>query len=221
MAAKRILKTSAELVLVSFLLAAFVALLAVGVGPRTGRYRTMTVLSNSMRPTYPTGSVVFVKPIKRSEVKVGDAITYRIPVEDRRIVTHRVVEIVQPGESPVVRTRGDGVSQPDPWLAELKTDPAWKVFAGVPYLGYILHALRTSALRQLLLYGVPVLLSLVWLADIWRGASGEAENDETPAVDHAHPERHWRPGATRRRVVLEALLSPFSLLRRPPGQHWA
>ena len=218
MSAKTILKTSAELVLLLIVVVAFAALFAVGVGPRTGKYRTMTVLSNSMRPTYPTGSVVFVKPIKRSDVRVGDAITYRIPVEDRRIVTHRVVEIVERGEAPVVRTKGDGVNQPDPWLAQLKTDPAWKVFFGVPYLGYVLHALRsTAAIRQALLYAVPVLLALVWLVDIWRSASDEAEQED-PVLADGH---HWAPSASRRNAVVAALSSPLSLFRRPPGEHWA
>ena len=218
MSATKILKASAELVLMLIVVVAFAALFAVGVGPRTGKYRTMTVLTNSMRPTYPTGSVVFVKPIKRSDVKVGDAITYRIPVEDRRIVTHRVVEILERGEAPVVRTKGDGVNQPDPWLAQLKSDPAWKVFFGVPYLGYVLHALRsTAAVRQALLYAVPVLLTLVWLVDIWRSGPAEEDGDED-SLGLAH---HWAPTSAGRGAFVEALSSPLSLLRRPPGRHWA
>ena len=218
MSATKILKVSAELLLMLIVVVAFAALFAVGVGPRTGKYRTMTVLSNSMRPTYPTGSVVFVKPIKRSDVKVGDAITYRIPVEDRRIVTHRVIEIIEKGDAPVVRTKGDGVKQPDPWVAQLTTDPAWKVFFGVPYLGYVLHALRsTAAVRQALLYAVPVLLALVWLVDIWRSGSEDADGEELD-VELAH---HWAPASAGRSVAVEALSSPLSLFRLPPGRHGA
>ncbi len=51
-------------------------------------------------------------------------ITYRIPAEDRRIVTHRIVEIEVAGERPVVVTKGDANRNPDPWVAHLKGEHA-------------------------------------------------------------------------------------------------
>ncbi|MEW6473982.1 MAG: signal peptidase I [Actinomycetota bacterium] len=84
----------------------------VGLGPHTGRYRTLTVLSGSMRPTMPEGSVAIVIPVPPAEIRPGDVITYNIPVGDRRVVTHRVVEIVEGGDHPVVRTQGDANAAP-------------------------------------------------------------------------------------------------------------
>lgn len=139
------------------------ALLAIG--PQTGRYRTLTVLTASMQPTFPAGSVVLSVPIPIEEVSVGDVITYSIPVDDHRVVTHRVVEVLRPG---VVRTQGDANNTVDPWVAELKGQTAWKAQARVPGLGYALEALSGEAARMasvLALTGVGLFMGL---RAIWR-----------------------------------------------------
>lgn len=176
----------ARIAIKSFGLTAMVGVLAffigLGVGPHTGRYRTMTVLTDSMRPTMPAGSVAVQTPMPVSEVEVGDVITYRIPVEDQRIVTHRVVEVLEAGPKPVVVTQGDAVEQPDPWSARLEGPVVWRTEVGVPYLGYGLHFLRQPVLRDVLVLGVPVLLSLTWLVDIWRPEKGRRVASEREAA---------------------------------------
>ena len=123
-------------------------------GPRTGRYRTLTVLTGSMKPAYPPGSVVMVVPIPIDDVAVGDVVTYRIPVDDRRVVTHRVVKVVEPG---VIRTKGDANAARDPWTARLTGQRAWKVQASVPGAGYVLSALQDRMLRGVSMIVAPVL----------------------------------------------------------------
>lgn len=163
-----IAKTVARLLAAGFVASALLLLLAVGVGPRTGRYQTVTVLTGSMRPSMPEGSVIVTTPMPAGRVRVGDVITYRIPVEDRRIVTHRVVEIVRRGEQPVVRTKGDANGDPDAWVAELTGGTVWTARATVPKVGYVLERLRQPHTRQLLVLGIPFLLVVLLLRDIWR-----------------------------------------------------
>ncbi len=79
---------------------------------------------------------MFVTPMPASELETGDVLMYRVPVEDRRVVAHRVVEIVEAGDQPVVRTKGDPNNGPDSWVARLETEPLWRVQAAVPYAGY-------------------------------------------------------------------------------------
>jgi signal peptidase len=143
------------------------ALVFLGLGPHTGRYRTATVLSGSMRPTIVEGSVVVVTPLPASELAEGDVIMYRIPEEDRRVVAHRVVEMVEGGERPVVRTQGDANPEPDAWVARLDGKTLWQVRGAVPMLGYAVQALRQPWLRSLSVGVVPAVLALVWLRDIW------------------------------------------------------
>ena len=191
------------------LVPAFVALAAVifaglALGPRTGLYRTYTVLTSSMRPDMPEGTVVVSTPIPLRDVRVGDVITYRIPVEDRRIVTHRVVELVSPG---IVVTKGDANNAPDPWVAELKGQRVWKVRAAVPGLGYALERLRTEQARQLVLFAVPLLLAVLWLKDIWR------DDDHVP-VTTVRPRPQPQPLDARGAIAVVALLSVGALASR-------
>ena len=179
---RRIARIAIKLVGLTAMVGALAFFVGLGIGPHTGRYRTMTVLTDSMRPTMPAGSIAVQTPMPVSDVEVGDVITYRIPVEDQRIVTHRVVEIVEAGPKPVVVTQGDAVEKPDPWSARLEGPVVWRTEVGVPYVGYGLHFLREPILRYVLVLGVPLLLTLTWLVEIWRPKDGgpEVADLETP-----------------------------------------
>lgn len=190
----RLLTTTGRLLAAGLAASALLLLLAVGIGPRTGGYQFVTVLTGSMRPDMPEGSVVLSTPVAVDRVAVGDVITYRIPVEDRRVVTHRVVEVVEPG---VVRTKGDGNKDPDTWIAKLKGQKVWQARMTVPGAGHALERLREGDTRRLLVWAVPFVLAFLWLRDIW------GTHEKAPAT--ASP---MRP-ATRVRGVLTlaALLS--------------
>ena len=151
---------------------------AIGLGPRTGRYATLTVLSGSMRPGIPEGSIVLITPERPERVRVGQIITYAVPEGDHHVVSHRVVEIVSGGPYPVIRTQGDANDTPDPWLAQIDGSTAWRVRASVPGLGRLISWLRQPLLHRLSVVVVPVVLAGVWLTDIWAA-------DEDPGSDLA------------------------------------
>ena len=142
-------------------------LVGLGLGPRTGAYRTLTVFTGSMSPTFEAGSMIVQTPVDAADIRVGDVITYRIPVQDKRVVTHRVVDIVEPGNRPVVVTQGDGNEEPDPWTARLEGD-TWRTRASIPLLGSALERLRSDGVRQVTTVGLPFLLAVLWLKDIWK-----------------------------------------------------
>ena len=169
-----IMRRAAQLVLGAIVVLALCLVVAVAIGPRTGAYRTMTVLTASMRPTYPPGSVVLVRPTAVTDLEVGDVITYPIPIDDRRVVTHRIVEIVEAGDRPVVRTQGDANNAPDPWLARLEGGVTWRVAGSLPLLGYGISALREPLVSRGLVLLCPLLLGLLLLADVWRRPDAEA-----------------------------------------------
>jgi signal peptidase len=152
---------------------ALVALVAtfvlVAVGPRTGRYQVLTVLSDSMAPTMPRGALVLSVPVEPADIAAGDVITMRSPIGAHAVVTHRVVELVEPGAHPVVKTRGDAN---DPWLARLDGDRAWRVAGSVPRAGFAVLALRQAAPRLALTVLAPLALAALWLLRIWAPAGG-------------------------------------------------
>src|SRR5918994_1330579 len=72
---------------------AVLAFLVLALGPHLLGYRTMTMLTASMAPEIDPGDVTVVTPIAISEVTDGMVITYHKPVDDRSLVTHRVVSV--------------------------------------------------------------------------------------------------------------------------------
>lgn len=143
------------------------AMTGIGLGPRTGAYQTLTVLTGSMHPEIPAGSLVVVRPVAASAIRPGDIVTINAPIPGAPVVTHRVTEIVEAGSSPVIRTKGDANTHPDPWLARIEGGRVWKVAMTVPHAGAAVSRLRSPAMRPILLYAIPGLIAMVWLAEIW------------------------------------------------------
>jgi signal peptidase len=152
-------------------------LLAIGVGPHTGLYRTMTVLSGSMRPTFSAGDMIVSTPEPIRDVRVGQIVTYQIPVLDHHVETHRIVKILSHGASPVVITKGDANRVVDPWKAKLHGTTIWRVRATIPLLGWLVYWLRLPQLHRIVILLVPSLLSLVWLVGIWSAPSRPRRDD--------------------------------------------
>jgi signal peptidase len=166
---------------------AVMALAAMMFATTSGRYRPITVLTGSMRPTMPEGSVMVQVPIPVNQVQVGDVITYRIPVEDHRVISHRVVEIVSRSPEFVVITKGDANPAPDTWRAALLGETSWKTVYTVPNAGYVIQALHSPLARQLSFLLAPVMLALLWLRDIWHPRTKKTAGPAQPLPASAAP----------------------------------
>ena len=105
--------------------------------PRLTGSTPYTVLTGSMRPTYPPGTLIVVKPHDPATLGVGDAITFQKESGDPEVVTHRIIESRRnsKGETTFV-TQGDANPSRDknPVVAE---QIRGKVWYSVPYLGYV------------------------------------------------------------------------------------
>jgi len=161
-------KTIVRVVLVS----SVAVLLLIGLGPHFGGYRTLTVLTGSMRPTANPGDVIVDRPVALDKLRVGDVITYQIPVDDHRVVSHRIVEMITRGPHPTIRTQGDANDAADPWLATLDQGPAWRMTTVVPKAGMAIRFLRAPLVRKATTMVLPALLALVWLVRIWSAPKG-------------------------------------------------
>lgn len=152
------------------ILAAIVAAVGLGVLPHLGMYRTLTVLSASMKPTFSPGDVVIVRPEPIEQLRVGQVISYAVPVGAHQVETHRVVAILrgQGTTSPVIQTKGDNNTVVDPWQAQLHGSTVWRLEAVVPKVGYAINVMRGRAFHLFSVVLIPVLLALMFLARIWR-----------------------------------------------------
>ena|GEM_PF-187782 len=95
------------------------------------------VLTGSMEPTYPTGSLIYVKAVDASKLRVNDVITFSI--SPNVIATHRIVEIVPDETYPTIvryRTKGDANRDVDASLVSANNIIGKALFA-IPQLGYL------------------------------------------------------------------------------------
>jgi signal peptidase len=148
-------------------LLAVLAFAALALGPHLLPYRPVTMLTGSMAPAIPAGSVLIGTFVPRQDVRPGDVITMKAPEGDLDVVTHRVTEVERRGDAVLVRTQGDGNPLPDPWLAHLESD-VLRASAALPWVGYPLAALQGSTGNVVLTRVIPGLLVLGLLVNVWR-----------------------------------------------------
>lgn len=120
--------------------------------PRMFGYQVYTVITGSMEPEIPTGSLVYTKEIPPEEVEEDDVIAFYGSVDQRAIITHRVVsnQIVS-GE---IITKGDANEQPDP-MPVFYDSVIGKVELSIPVIGRIL-ALVASWTGKMIAIGMIV-----------------------------------------------------------------
>ncbi|MBC7593509.1 MAG: signal peptidase I [Kineosporiaceae bacterium] len=158
------------------MIASIAALVAFGLGPQTGAYRTLTVLSGSMVPAFSPGDVVIATKKAPKEVKVGDVIVFNEPVGNHHVTTHRVVKIYKAGTLPLVQTKGDANNANDAFKLQIQGNELWYVRGHVPYFGNVIHALRMP-LMKLLAFGCLGLLALVVLWQVWFSGDEDEVDD--------------------------------------------
>jgi signal peptidase len=95
--------------------------------------KPMVVKSGSMEPTIATGSMVLVRTIPASAIRVGDVVSVERP--DRTTVTHRVVTATHNGATASLVLKGDANTDPDP--VPVTVTSAGRLVATLPVLGRV------------------------------------------------------------------------------------
>ena len=182
----RVLRSLGRVVTSLLVVAALAFFLFFAVGPHVLGYRTATMLTGSMEPGIMVGDVVVTAERPKVDVAVGDVITYAIPIEDNRVETHRVTEVIRGEDGSVaVRTKGDNNPNVDPWVATLEGDTVWEVQAVVPKVGSVIRALRTPVLNDVILYGALGAVLLLGLGRIWASEDTDDSDDADGAGGEA------------------------------------
>lgn len=177
-----LLRRSLTVITTTLFTLALAAFLALAIGPRIFGYHTLTMLTGSMSPLINPGDVVVTKPVPASEIKVGDIITYHIPVEDQRVETHRVTQVsTSPDGSIVVQTKGDANNGIDPWLATLNAPTVDRHAFTIPYVGNAIRAIREPVILNTLMYGAPTILVIGVLRNIWGKDPGAKKPEQAEA----------------------------------------
>lgn len=125
-------------ILLTILLVVAAALVVAFAGVRVAGLTPFAVLSGSMEPEYPVGSLIYVKGAQPAEVQEGQAITFR--QGSGTLVTHQVYEVDAQSQlfytQGIANVNGDGEimhdAAPVPWSALVGVPVAC-----IPYLGYV------------------------------------------------------------------------------------
>ncbi len=164
----RALATSAGRGLMSVLLLAIVAAMAITFVPGLLGYQRYVLVGHSMEPTIHRGSLVFDEIVNVSDLHKGDVITY-VPPGNAEPVTHRLISRNDGKKGgPVFRTKGDNNPVADPRTFQLSRPKQARYAFSVPYLGWLFIGLGTPKVRFILLVIPALLIALSMLARLWR-----------------------------------------------------
>ena len=96
-------------------------------------YKPVVVLSGSMEPQYPVGSIIYYKNTDFVHINVGDAITFKLG--GGALATHRVIQ--KDSENQLFITKGDNNQSVDvqPVVAEAVVGKTGKI--AIPYAGFV------------------------------------------------------------------------------------
>lgn len=136
------------------------AILAVAVlVPRITGATPYVLLTGSMRPQMPPGTLVVVRPVHADRIGVGAVVTYQLRSGDPTVVTHRVVSVGVDGKGQhrfVTQGDANNVADAKPVMPVQIRGQRWYY---VPYLGYVTNVV-TGQQRQVVLVGVITFLLL-------------------------------------------------------------
>ena len=134
------------------LLALAVVAIGSSVAPRMMGMQPYAIISWSMEPAYPTGSLVYADPVEGSSLQVGDVVAFW---EEEEVIIHRVNEVDDQAGHLV--TKGDANEDVDLRPVPFQNVLGRVVFS-VPVVGYFLMALGTTA--GLLVLGWVVIMAV-------------------------------------------------------------
>jgi signal peptidase len=123
--------------------------------------RLVPVLTGSMTPYAPTGSLVLTVEVTSADVRTGDVVAFRPPapfeVAGGRPILHRVVDVADSPAGPTMTTQGDANPDADPWRVSLTQGSVGRAVLVVPLVGRVLAGGPVATLT--LLAGGAVLLA--------------------------------------------------------------
>lgn len=130
--------------------------------------RPLVVMSGSMEPNLPTGSLCFLdSKAEMEDIETNDVITYSLLDS---YITHRAVNISEAG----IETKGDANNVKDIGIV---TDDNFegKILGHVPYLGYVLFFIK----KHLEVAIVLIVLTLIPYGEIFKGRRSGSNEKET------------------------------------------
>lgn len=120
--------------------------------------RPFTVLTASMEPGLPPGTLIVTQPVSMEDVRLGDVITYQIESGSPAVVSHRVIEkSMSANGSTTLVTQGDNNDLADEKPVEA-VQLVGRLWYSIPLLGWVNNAVNGEARA----FVVPVAVTLLF-----------------------------------------------------------
>lgn len=153
------------------LMLAFIAVMYV---PKFFGVEPMIVLSGSMEPAYPVGSLLYIRHTDSSDIQKGDAITFYL--DEDTLVTHRVVDVDK--ENKVYTTKGDANNTEDGGKVSFDQVRGKPVYC-IPKAGYLADKVSQPTGKILYIVAIVVDVILMFMGDlIWSEKEKDVSENE-------------------------------------------
>jgi signal peptidase len=116
-------------------------------------YYSSVIMSSSMEPTIPIGSIVVAKRVNPDNVKVGNIIVFQ---RSNSKTLHRVIDKIVENDSYYFKTKGDANEDPDPWIVQPEQVQG-SLLLTIPYYGYLIYFAGTP-IGFILMVIIPAIL---------------------------------------------------------------
>ena len=166
------MKKLANIVTDLLILVLFIALAGILILKLVYGMEMKAVLTGSMEPELPVGSLLMISPVPYEEIQIGDDITF-VRDESLTLVTHRVIK--KDDETRHITTQGIANNTPD--NPTRYDNIVGKVVYHIPYLGYL--AIWTSTLQGKIIAGI-IIAALVAFSLLF---SDDKKSDKKNAPD--------------------------------------
>jgi signal peptidase len=151
------------------------------VGVRLVGLTPYTVISGSMTPKIPVGSIIYVTKADAGDIEVDDIITY--VTDGGAVVTHRVIEILPDEDNPTVvryRTKGDANEDADGDPVHINNVLGKRAFH-IPVIGYVAFFIQNPPGKYIAICLLIVIVALSFIPNILDSGKPE-ENQEEKAT---------------------------------------
>lgn len=126
--------------------------------PGLGRYKIISVLSDSMKPVMCAGDAILVDSGRPGQLKEGDIITFWRQGGRHSLLTHRIVDVADSKGEKNYYTRGDANNVIDGQPIR-KGDIVGKYLLCIPRGGYLINFVHTKTGFMLLIM-LPILTAI-------------------------------------------------------------
>lgn len=211
---KSLLKAmTTAMVVIAILFAFFIS------GIRILGFQVFGVLTGSMEPAYPTGSLVYVKSVEPSTLRVNDVITFSL--SPNVIATHRIVEVVEENGVTKYRTKGDANAVVDASLVGAG-NIIGKVVFSVPYMGDIANYIQNPPGTYVAIAVSVAMIAFVFISDSLIDSDKKKQQTQMqpgmgyPGMQQAQPPEKQSALAVKMNAAKESLLAKFGKKKTPP-----